>query len=67
MAPSPSPPVLWVKVPKPSFDLIGVILGSLSLAGAVAVLAMLLGVVAGLLLLRRKRRERPGLGLSGRP
>lgn len=62
MAPTPSP-VVWIKVDKPSFDLIGVILGSLNLTGAVAGLALVLGLLLGLFLLRRKQRERVRLDL----
>lgn len=57
MAPTPSPPVLWVTVPKPTFDLIGVVLGSLSLAGTVAVVGILLGILLGLVFVRRKHDQ----------
>lgn len=57
MAPTPPPPVLWVTVPKPTFDLIGVVLGSLSLAGTVAVVGILLGIVLGLVFVRRKHDQ----------
>ncbi len=67
MAPSPSPPVLWVTVPKPSFDLIGVILGSLALTGFVAALGLLLGLLAGVVRLRTHHPEPPRLDLSDRP
>jgi len=48
--------ITWVKVEKPVFDLVGVVLGSLGLAGALAACALVLGVVFGCLLIRRHRR-----------
>jgi ABC-type spermidine/putrescine transport system permease subunit II len=67
MAPTPPPPVLWVTVPKPTFDLIGVVLGSLSLAVTVAVVGILLGIVLGLVFVRRKHdQEVLRLDLFGR-
>jgi hypothetical protein len=46
-------------VPPPSFDLVGVVLSSLSLAGLLAVLALVLGGLLGsLLILRRRNAER---------
>ena len=49
--------VTWNKVDKPSFDLVGVVLGSLGLAGLLAGAALLLGCIFGFLLIRRGRRE----------
>ncbi len=48
--------VTWVKVEKPHFDLAGVVLGSFSLAGALLLAALVLGLVfgAGLILSRRR-------------
>jgi hypothetical protein len=48
--------IMWVKVEKPVFDLVGVVLGSLSLAGLLAVAAALLGSAFGIILIRRTRR-----------
>jgi positive regulator of sigma E activity len=48
--------ITWVKVEKPVFDLVGVVLGSLSLAGILAVAAALLGSIFGFILIRRARR-----------
>jgi hypothetical protein len=56
--------VTWVKVPKPSFDLAGVLISSLSLAGICACIAFFLGAAFGITLIVRHRRE-PGLGESG--
>ena len=49
------PEIIWVKVERPTFDLVGVVLGSLSLAGVLAVAAALLGSFFGLILIRRAR------------
>ena len=52
--------VTWIKVEKPTFDVVGVVLGSLGLAGLLAAGALLLGSLFGFLLIRRGRRaERP--------
>jgi hypothetical protein len=50
------PAVTWIKVEKPTFDLVGVVLGSFRLAGALLVLALVLGVVFGAALIRSRRR-----------
>lgn len=67
MSPSPPPVGLWIKVPKPTFDLVGVVLSSLALAGFVALLGLALGLLMGLVLLKRPKKERPRLDLSDRP
>jgi hypothetical protein len=48
--------VTWIKVDKPTFDLVGVVLGSLGLAGICAAVALGLGVVLGLGFIARDRR-----------
>jgi hypothetical protein len=48
--------VTWIKVEKPTFDLVGVVLGSMGLAGLLAAGALLLGSIFGILLIRRGRR-----------
>jgi len=50
------PIVTWIKVDKPSFDLVGVVLGSFRLAGILLVLALALGLLLGGALLRSRRR-----------
>lgn len=50
------PVITWVKVEKPTFDLVGVVLGSFKLAGAMLAGAALLGVLAGVLYVVRRRR-----------
>jgi ABC-type spermidine/putrescine transport system permease subunit II len=47
--------VTWIRVEKPTFDLIGVVLGSLALAAALVSLALVLGLVFALVLIRRDR------------
>lgn len=52
------PAVTWIKAEKPVFDLVGVVVGSFRLAGFLLVLALGLGVLLGVLLLRSRRRPR---------
>lgn len=40
--------ITWIKVPKPTFDLVGVVLSSLGLAGICAAVALGLGTVLGI-------------------
>ena len=49
--------VIWVPVPKPVFDLTGVVLYSLGLAGICAVIALVLGAALGVALIARSRRR----------
>jgi hypothetical protein len=49
--------ITWVKVDHAKLDIVGVILGSLGLAGALASLALLLGALLGLSLVLRRRHE----------
>jgi hypothetical protein len=63
----PIPPpgdITWIKVEKPVFDLVGVVLSSFKIAGLVAGGALVLGVLLGILLIRR---HRTGRGLAPRP
>jgi hypothetical protein len=58
----PVPPpgfVTWIKVDKPVFDLVGVVVSSFEIAGIVAFLALALGAVLGSLLILRQRRPLP--------
>jgi hypothetical protein len=50
------PIVTWIKVEKPTFDLVGVVLGSFRLAGVLLLLALGLGLLLGGALLRSRRR-----------
>jgi hypothetical protein len=49
--------ITWVKVQKPVFDLVGVVLYSLGLAAVCAVIALGLGVVLGAVFIARSRRH----------
>ena len=57
------PAVTWIKVEKPTFDLVGVVLGSFRLAGVLLLAALVLGVLLGGALVRARRR-RPVLPLD---
>ncbi len=68
------PVVTWVKVEKPTFDLVGVVLGSFKLAGVMLVGALLLGLLGGALYVLHRRRvgtvspmERLSLHLDTQP
>ncbi len=58
--------VTWIKVQKPQFDLVGVVLGSMLLSAFLALLACLLGALGGLGLIRRRARgsQEPGARLT---
>ncbi len=53
------PIVTWIKVEKPVFDLVGVVLGSFRLAGVLLMTALALGLLLGAALLRSRRRPGP--------
>ncbi len=56
----PPGPITWIKVEKPVFDLVGVVLSSLTAAGLAALLALGLGTILGVaLILRHRRSPRP--------
>jgi hypothetical protein len=57
MPPQPGESVVWIKVEKATFDLVGVILSSLGLTGILVLVALLLGTAIGLSLIIRRRRE----------
>ena len=54
--------VTWIKVEKPNLDIIGLVLRSLATTGVLSVLALLLGALLGLYLIRRRRRSAGQLG-----
>jgi hypothetical protein len=60
MPPQPGESVMWIKVTKPTFDLVGVLLSSLGLTTILVGVAVVLGVVFGLSLIIRRRREALG-------
>ena len=51
--------VTWIRVEKPTFDLVGVVLGSLALSAALVGVALVLGLGFALLLIRRDTRNPP--------
>jgi ABC-type spermidine/putrescine transport system permease subunit II len=48
--------VTWVKVQKPTFDLVGVVLSSFGIAGICAGVTLVLGALFGVLLIRQNRQ-----------
>jgi len=57
-----APAVTWIKVEKPTFDLVGVVLGSFRLTGVLLLVALVLGLALGTgLVLSRRRRALPPL------
>ena len=50
------PSVTWIKIDRPTFDLVGVVLGSLGLAGICAAIALTFGAALGLGFIVRGRR-----------
>ena len=52
-----APTVTWIKVEKPVFDLVGVVLYSLGLAGLCALIALALGSAFGIALIVRSRKH----------
>jgi len=58
---SQEPVVTWVTLEKPTFDLVGVVLGSFQLAGVLLVVALAFGLAFGMLLILRRRPDAPPL------
>ncbi len=60
MIPPIPPPgdITWIKVEKPVFDLVGVVLSSFKIAGLAAGIALALGILLGILLILRQRSGR---------
>lgn len=52
-------PTLFVRVERPTFDLVGVVLSSISIAGICAGAALVLGLAAGISVILRRRRHPP--------
>ena len=65
MPPQPGESVVWIKVTKPTFDLVGVLLSSLGLTTLLVGVALVLGTVFGLSLIIRRRRQTLGQVLGG--
>jgi hypothetical protein len=51
--------ITYIRFEKPKLDLIGLILGSFTLTAVLVVLALVLGIVFGVSLILRRRREKP--------
>jgi hypothetical protein len=51
--------VTWIKVQKPTFDLVGVVMSSFALAGVCVLVALALGTVLGLAFILRSRAQPP--------
>ena len=49
--------VTWIKVEKPVFDLVGVVLSSLGLAFVCALISFVLGTALGAYFVARRRRQ----------
>jgi hypothetical protein len=56
--------VTWIRVEKPTFDLVGVILSSLELTGFLLAVALVLGILLGVRLIRKRR---PAGAAEGHP
>ena len=54
---SDPPGVTWIKVQKPVFDLVGVVLNSLGLAAICSGVALVLGTALGVAFIARRRRQ----------
>jgi hypothetical protein len=65
--------VTWIKVEKPSLDLVGLVLGTFRLAGLMLLAILVLGLVFGAALVLSRRRAAPhppddvSLHLDSRP
>jgi ABC-type spermidine/putrescine transport system permease subunit II len=51
--------VTWIKVQKPTFDLVGVVLSSIGIAALCVAVALVLGTILGLGFILRRRRVPP--------
>ena len=64
MPPQPGESVIWIKVAKPTFDLVGVLISSLGLTSILVGLALLLGAAIGLSLILRRRHQHHGQAVA---
>jgi len=56
---NPQHAVTWIKVERPTFDLVGVIVSSFELTGVLLLAALTIGGLLGLSLILRRRRAGP--------
>jgi hypothetical protein len=62
--PQPGESVIWIKVSKPTLDLVGLVLSSVGATSILIGIALLLGVALGLSLILRRRHQGPGQALE---
>lgn len=53
----PDHAVTWIKVERPTFDLVGVIVSSFELTGLLLIFAVAVGLLLGLTLILRRRQN----------
>ena len=51
--------VFWVKVARPTFDMVGLVLGSLTLVGVLVATTLILGLLTGVSLILLRRNPPP--------
>lgn len=56
-------PIIWIRVERPTFDLVGVVLSSLGITGICVGVALTLGTLFGSYLILRGRRREPLLAV----
>jgi len=56
---NPQHAITWIKVERPTFDLVGVIVSSFELTGVLLVAALAIGGILGLSMILRRRRPGP--------
>ena len=56
---NPQHAITWINVPKPTFDLAGVIVSSFQLTGVLLLSALAIGGILGLSMILRRRRPGP--------
>jgi hypothetical protein len=49
--------ITWIKVEKPAFNLVGVILGALAATGVLVICSVVLGLLLGVLTIVRRQRQ----------
>jgi hypothetical protein len=50
-------PITWIKVDKPAFDLVGLIVGSIGLTLVLAAITLGLGLLLGLAIIHRRHHQ----------
>jgi hypothetical protein len=57
-------PIIWVRIERPTFDLVGVVLSSLGITGICVGVALSLGALFGSYLILSGRRREPPLAIG---